>query len=236
LWLSTCYPNAFKKAMKKTLYFEIGIFAYVMCMSLTNLGYHMRVNVMASPSSSNSSDEILICIAANEYDVTSDLLNIINRAILPCILIFTCNALSFKKVINMGKRLNHEKKSANFVKSVVIMNFVFVLIYLPWGIVFLIHHITNYSINDPNSLDMSSFVNFYSFQMFYSICDCISYLYFMAAFFLNLTFNALFRREILILLKINPRRISAQNETLNKTFNHSANHIVYELGLARSRA
>jgi glutathionyl-hydroquinone reductase len=58
----------------------------------------------------------------------------------------------------------------------------------------------------------------------------------MAAFFLNLTFNALFRREILILLKINPRRISAHNETLNKTFNHSANHIVYEVGLARSRA
>jgi mRNA interferase HigB len=66
----------------------------------------------------------------------------------------------------------------------------------------------------------------YNYQMIYSICDCISYLYFMAAFFLNLTFNALVRREILILLKINPRRFSAHTEMLNKTFNHRANHVV----------
>ena len=186
-------------------------------------------------SASNSSYEGLICIAANEFDLASDLINIINRAILPCILIFCFNALSLKKVIKMGKRLNHEKKSSNFVKSVIIMNFVFVLIYLPWGIVFLTHHITNYSINDPNSLDMTSFVNYYYYQMIYSICDCISYLYFMAAFFLNLTFNALFRQEILIILKINPRRFSAHHtEMLNKTFNHSANHVVYDISLVRA--
>jgi hypothetical protein len=208
LWLSICFPNKYKAALNKTWYFEMALFAYVMLMSWTNLAYYMGLDESLSSSLGNISNQSLVCTAENEFDFASDCIYILNRAILPCILIFWLNTLSLKKIVEMGKKFNNEKKSSNFMRAVIGMNFVFLLVYLPWGIVFLIHHITSYLNNDPDNSIASSLVNQLSFQLTFSICDCISYLNNIAPFFLNLAFNTMFRKEIFYLLNIKQSMVS----------------------------
>ena len=208
LWLSICYPNKFKNAIKKTLHLEIGIFVYLVCMNSTNLGYYMPQD--DDDNSSNSSDATALCTVVNELDFTNDFIDISNRAILPCILIFWLNTLSLNKMFHMDKKFNKEKKSSNFVYSALGMNFTFLLVYLPWGIVFFIYHVTGFIDVNPSHMKTESFVEYFSFQMVFSLCDCISYLNNIAPFFLNLAFNTIFRKEIFSLLGIDQNRITTQ--------------------------
>jgi len=209
LWLSICHSNKYKAALKKTWHFELGIFTYIMCLSVTNLTYFIGKDPESSYLSS-SSNHSLICIAVNKLDFTSDCINIINRAILPCIIIFLLNAFSLKKILHMSKKFNNGKKSSNFMNAIIGMNLVFLVVYLPWGIVFFIHHTTNYVSNDPDSLNMASFVNSFSFQMIFSICDCISYFNNMTPFFFNIWFNAKFRKEIFYMFNIKQSLVSTK--------------------------
>ena len=110
----------------------------------------------------------------------------------------------------MRNRLN-KKKSKNFIGSVIGMNFEFLFVYLPWSVVFFIHHTENHAINDPNSYEMKSFVQSFWFQMIYSICDCISYLNNLMPFFFNLAFNSIFRREFSSML--NRKAIKSEIDT-----------------------
>jgi hypothetical protein len=214
LWLSICYPNKFKDAIKKTLYCEIGIFVYIMCMNMLNLGYYIGEENFTS----NSSNATLFCTILNELDFTNDFISVLNRAVLPCILIFWLNTLSLNKIVHMDKKFNKEKKSSNFINSALGMNFTFLLVYLPWGIVFLVYHIKTYLDDNPGNLQISSFVQYFYFQMIFSLCDCISYLNNIAPFFLNLAFNTIFRKEIFSLLniKMNENKISMQSD-VNKS-------------------
>lgn len=217
LWLSICFPNKYKEALNKTWYFEMALFIYIMIMSWTNLMYYMGVDETLSSLLNNTSNESLVCTALNEFDFASDCIYILNRAILPCILIFWLNTLSLKKIVEMGKKFNNEKKSSNFMRAVIGMNFVFLLVYLPWGIVFLIYHTTNYVYNDPDHSNTSHAVNQLSFQMIFSVCDCISYLNNIAPFFLNLAFNTMFRKEIFFLLNIKQSMVSQTLMTSKKS-------------------
>ena len=148
-----------------------------------------------------------MCRAANDLDYTNDFLNIINIACLPSALIFLFNTLSLKRIISIGNRVGR-RRSKNFIGSVISMNFVFLLVYLPWSVVFLIHHTVNYEMNDPNSLNVSSFVNSFSFQMVYSITDCVSYLNNLVPFFFNFAFNSIFRKCLFQMLSSHKDQVS----------------------------
>jgi hypothetical protein len=112
----------------------------------------------------------------------------------------------------MDKKFNKEKKSSNFINSALGMNFTFLLVYLPWGIVFFIYHVTGYIDVNPSHEKTESFVQYFSFQMIFSLCDCISYVNNIAPFFLNLAFNTIFRKEIFILLKIDQNKVLMQSD------------------------
>ena len=130
-----------------------------------------------------------------------------------CVLIFVFNALSMSQISMRNKKFKEMAgKSNNFVRSVIGMNVVFVAIYLPWGIIFLTHHTTNFANNDAASLDKDDFVNKFWYQMLYAVSDCISYFNNMSPFFLSLMYNTLFHREIcrMIGCKRKPSQVSLE--------------------------
>ena len=214
--------------MKKTLYFNAGIVVWLLVTGSTNFGYHMvpddTVNMTQLLAKNPNATQPIVCSAINQIDYTSDCVNILNRAIIPCILVFVLNVLSMQKMAERAKKFKDPKgdKSSKFVTSVIGMNIVFLVIYLPWGVIFFTHHTANYALNDPASLDADDFVNLFSFQIIYSVSDCISYLNNMTPFFLSMMYNAIFKREILSMIAFGKRVGDSTTATLSNSIAVSA--------------
>ena len=213
LWLSVAYPNKFKVAIGKTKFFILGIALYVIVSNFASFSFKMGQDPSLNDTERFNSS--LICYSENDLDFTTDCFTVINRAVLPCILIFIFNALSIQKMSNRHKKFKSvSNKSTNFMRSIIGMNIVFLVIYLPWGLIFMVYHINNYITNDSAGVSSSSFVNTLLFQLIFSLCDCISYFNNISPFFFNLAFNSIFRNEIMYLFtrkRVNVLVVSTTN-------------------------
>ena len=211
LWLSIAHANKYKTAIRKTLYFNLAISVYVIVTNSFNFTYYLAPNhTLNTTSISNPNTTWLVCVNIAYLDYISDCINIINRAVLPCILIFVFNFMSMRRIAHRNKRFKDmAEKSSNFVHSVIGMNVAFLVIYFPWGVLFLVHHTANMVTNNSADYNASDFINLYWFQTLFAISDCISYFNSMAPFFLNLMCNSIFRREIQYLFGVsNANKIS----------------------------
>ncbi|RMZ97422.1 hypothetical protein BpHYR1_019265 [Brachionus plicatilis] len=147
-------------------------------------------------NSTRLNSTITECIGTEITDLIGDGVNILFRDLVPFTIIFILNysvtkqVLKSKKNTQLGKSL---KKEYNFAITVIAINIVFLLIYLPWAISFVLYHTMHFmSFTIEVDLDL--------FDMIQSISNCVSYLNNYSPFFINIIFNSMFRDEFMSLL------------------------------------
>ena len=221
LWIQISFPNKYKQAILKTYYFNLGIAVYILTTVSLNYSYYLDFDTSLNSTFLESNQNLsTVCTDNNNVDFMADIIHIINRAFLPCFLIFVFNALSLKHISKSRKRFKKlPEKSSNLVYCIIGMNLLFLMTYMPWTVAFIIHHVSNFINDDVNNTEGANFVNSLIFKMFFAICDCISYLNNMSPFFFNIVFNSIFRREFSLLLRINMGKISQSTSSTKMTIN-----------------
>ena len=132
------------------------------------------------------------------------------RDFIPFILIFFLNYLSIKGFLksksNSNQRIN--KKDNQFFRSIIGSNLIFLTIYFPWAIVFILYHI-------HHSFDIfDELIETNQFEVIKRLFECFAYLNNMTCFFLNMFLNSRFLSEFLFLFKIK-RGISSDRISSN---------------------
>ena len=134
-------------------------------------------------------------------DFSLDWINLAMRDFIPFITIFLLNFLAirflFKSKTNVNSKIR--KKEFSFIMSIFVANFIFLGIYLPWSIVFVIYHVNHSFYFFP------SLIQSHLFEITATIFGSLAYLNNMTCFFTNIKFNYLFYEEFFQLLGIKKR-------------------------------
>ena len=134
-------------------------------------------------------------------DFSLDWINLAMRDFIPFITIFLLNFLAirflFKSKTNVNSKIR--KKEFSFIISIFVANFIFLGIYLPWSIVFVIYHVNHSFYFFP------SLIQSHLFEITATIFGSLAYLNNMTCFFTNIKFNYLFYEEFFQLLGIKKR-------------------------------
>ena len=141
----------------------------------------------------------VICSASKEFVYARDLIMLFSRNIVPYTLTILMNTYLIKRLIESKKKLfvkKQLKKEYNFAFAVVFLNVLFIVTLLPSGIVLILLNLTGYRNTVTLSVRTSAIVNFSNlltqyFAMYYNAF----------AFFVNLKFNKLFKKEFFSLVK-----------------------------------
>lgn len=172
---------------------------------ITNRSFLLRESIQSY--SSNES----YCEAPFLTDFFLDMTNVVMRDFIPFMLIFSFNFLSIKGFIRSRTTscgIRRKRKENQFLYSIISSNFIFLGIYLPWAIVFILYHI-----NDSFTL-FPDLINSDLFEITTTVFECLAYLNNMTCFFLNITFNSHFIHEFLVLSKMK-RDIQGHSTNLN---------------------
>lgn len=133
------------------------------------------------------------CMANELNDLIIDGIDVLCRGLIPFIAIFILNYSVTKQVFRTKKNLQivkSLKKEYNFAISVIAINILFFLIYLPWIISFILYHKMRFL-----SYDFKSDTRLY--ELILTISDCIAYLNNYSPFLINILFNKIFRKELI---------------------------------------
>ena len=131
-----------------------------------------------------------------ELDFAADVVNLMMRDLVPFSAIFVLNTLAMIRFRQMRKLVagaqsdRNERKSRMFFIAIFASNTIFLLIYTPWSICFVLHHV-NETFGIFETLVESS-----SFLLVWDVVNSLSFLNNMTPFFIHLAFNSLFRNEL----------------------------------------
>jgi hypothetical protein len=129
--------------------------------------------------------------------VLSEVISAIFRSILPSIAMLVLNILIITKLYQSrlaSNRRTRPKRELKFTRTTLLRNLVFILLNLPYTIVSVFKIAFLLRDTRTNRLYM------YQFDIYLRVCYDISTFYYVSFFFMNMTFNKLFRREILVIL------------------------------------
>jgi hypothetical protein len=131
-------------------------------------------------------------------DFSLDWINLAMRDFIPFIVIFVLNFLAIRFLFRSKTNLNSKirKKEFSFILSIFVANFIFLAIYLPWSIVFVIYHVNHSFYIFPD------LINSNLFEITAALFGSLAYLNNMTCFFTNIKFNYLFYEEFFQLLGI----------------------------------
>jgi hypothetical protein len=134
-------------------------------------------------------------------DFSLDWINLAMRDFIPFIMIFLLNFLAIRFLFKSKTSVNSKirKKEFSFVLSIFVANFIFLAIYLPWSIVFVIYHVNHSFYIFPDLIHSSLF------EITATLFGSLAYLNNMMCFFTNIKFNYLFYEEFFQLLGIKKR-------------------------------
>lgn len=214
VYASICYSHLSRSLLNRKFYL-IAIVLMIFALLIANsiyLSFYMEYEFnmtglqIQNKSSENTTEIVQFCSNSNVLDALSDLVNILMRDLIPFFVILTLNLLSIRALIKSKKILKTTgsfKREMNFIRSVLFMNFLFLIIYLPWSVSFVLYHTFHFISHMKLNLNLATF------NIFQAVCNCIAYLNNYSPFLVNLSFNALFRKEFLQIVKVKiPTRIS----------------------------
>lgn len=136
--------------------------------------------------------ETFECNANKVLSTVSDMLNLLMRYYIPFMVLLVTNGLIVKHFIDQRKRLKFKKwnkGTKNFLISITIINTLFLILYLPSSISFLLIY--------TQFIEISSESLSYSMVDFFNLGLTISYLNNTVPFFAHLAFNRIFRNELI---------------------------------------
>lgn len=143
-----------------------------------------------------------ICYASVDLFAVAILSSIVVRYLVPLLGMVWLN-VAMMRHFNERRRLffrnERNKKPRNFILSIIIINALFFLLYLPWCLVYLIIIASNYADNTNIFVEYSASNVFIIFM--FNICQSLSYINYETTFFVHVIFNKLFRFEVLVRLR-----------------------------------
>jgi hypothetical protein len=226
--------HSFKKAITKRFHLTVMLITFLLLLITKSPYFFFVINIREDQINLLNSTHNLTYIDAgdnfiygcntssNVIDFIADLLNIVLRAYIPFVIIFILNVLIIKKIVNSKKKIVengscYSSKSTSFSTAVISMNVLYLLLYTPWCVSFLLFSINEFLDHDfvkSNTENQS-----HRLTLITTLTDCIAFINNYSLFFICLLFNNLFREELATIFKktfsktINSQRIS--NKTVN---------------------
>jgi hypothetical protein len=209
-FLVVIFPAKFA-LMRKNVNIFFVIIAILLVYSFLNIGnlfFEVRseqFSILLSNKSVLNITEKSCHAQTTELELLSDIILIMLRSFLPLTVMFTLNAIIITKLHTNNKfktskngESSKSKKDFQFTKSVLQMNFVFMIFNIPTAIVYIIKDAYIYSsfTSDREIVHMKTlFLN-----LVWSISFDFASFYYVIFVFLNYHFNKLFRKEVKLIL------------------------------------
>lgn len=193
-FLNICYPTRFVK-LKKThiiLYF----YTIVVFIIMVNLPSAFKSIKIVEENISNSTLTHVKCEASDLMTVIATLDNAIVRCIIPLILIFVLNYFNLKEIVKLRRNLNMSlKREIRFGITLALIGLVFFLFNFPMSclqiLLIIYDYFYKYSL-DSNLVELVSFV--------FECTRSLSISYYAIGIFINISFNKLFRKNLIRLV------------------------------------
>jgi hypothetical protein len=234
---SVVYPQKFnfiKSRFKLKCIFS-SLFFIVMLINLSHLGYYTVITSSTKKltfdsvlnQSINVTSDTLSCTSSYGLGLYTDIMVVLLRSYIPFGIMFSMNIVTTKKLVESKKHVVQNrslKKEMHFTKTVIFMDLMFFILYTPWSIWYAVNR-TSGSLPSLQSPLISAYLNF-----FQSIFFSMAFLNNCASFFLNITFNNLFRKEFLRLTpgswRISQSTASRSNNNNNNNHNNNTNNFI----------
>ncbi len=205
----------FQNSKKQFLFLILGMILFA---SAENIGYFfydlalLQTN-LTSANASSPNETILafnnVCYASFDLTFGAGITGIIFRNFLPFIIMLIFNILIIYHVTQNHLKVNRTYKARghkHFFISIMTINLIFFILYLPWSIgriiVFAEYFDTAHSKNQ--TIDKS-------IVFFHNIGWSISYLNYIFPFFVYIHFNRLFRKQLFLMVKYVSNEKSSTN-------------------------
>jgi hypothetical protein len=192
VYLKIQFPS--KKIFSKTSFvisLNLLVILFVFLMNIGYLFFYIEEKIVPL-SEANETNQTTIersCTTDRITDFAMDFVNLSMRDLFPFVLILILNILSIRLLVNSKRNSNIKnlKKEYQFGRSIIAMNMLFLIIYTPWSILFVIYHINHYK----SSLNITTELAY--LRIIVNIFDCVGYLNNISIFFINIIFNMVFR-------------------------------------------
>lgn len=207
------FPN--KKVLTENRFILLLIAFVVLFVFVTNSVYFsffieqdVFYDVISINNSNQTSQNVTtvenFCTTDRITDFAMDFVNLFMRDLLPFILIFILNIFSIRLLVFSKKNAHVKslKHEFQFGRSIIAANILFLIIYSPWSILFVIFHIQHYT----NLLHFTNELGY--LKIIVNIFDCVGYLNNISTFFINFIFNLAFRSIFLNKIGLSKAKVS----------------------------
>nr|QVK45695.1 G protein-coupled receptor [Proales similis] len=216
VYIAVSYPGRFKRFRTKRSYAKLITLLVVLTFLANSINLFSDFTLLTNlgiQSFNISSDELLEyfnstlavnytlnnCSNSMGLDLIADVINILLRNLIPFIVMLVLNSLMIrnffrsKKIIGQRREKNRDHQ---FVFSILAMNFLFLVIYTPWSVAFIISQVYDFVPSIANAF-VVELLRFYT-----AIANGLAFINNFSIFFTSLAFNVLFRSELVQALNL----------------------------------
>lgn len=179
----------------------MSVFAFVLIASLINAFFYATsstsVQLVFNTTTNSSMFQFVTTTTCTFSSVTleqiQDYMFVSMRVIVPMIIMFILNVILVKHIHDAKKKVLHgreKKRDHTFTIAVSFVNGAFCVLTFP----FVVATVLNYTIR--SQLATTSLVSYGIFLVYFEVSQLMSYFFSLGEFFLDITFNRLFRKEI----------------------------------------
>lgn len=210
-YLSIKYPTK-SRFMYKTKFIAASMTIMILGLILLNMenfwfyldGYFKTTYSFDSSTNRTVNKTVYVttaCTASVQLSMASDFVNIFSRSFIPFIILTVLTGLLLYHVAKVRRNITDStntkkngKSQVRFGRILIFLNILFLVLYLPWALSFIISYtITSRGVRLTSAGDSTDPNILY----FYNISLCLSYCFNASPFFVNLAFNKLFKQEFL---------------------------------------
>lgn len=179
------------KFMKSKLFLFgliLSMFVVIAIADIPNLFFYL--STAANPSCTGSTGTV----------ISSDIISIILRTYAPFVIMIICNVFMLGKILKKAafKQSSLNKRENQFTLAIMAFDVYFFLTNFPLSIFYILYDINLYTGSLRAGVADPLFVATYS--LLNAICVNLSFVEQTLSFFMNLAFNKLFRREIMVIV------------------------------------
>lgn len=207
------------------------VLGFVLVVDQVNMAYYLANNKLFVPVFNKTLNRTLYvgisvasCTQSNSNLVLAqDLIYVSMRILLPFIIMVVCNVILIKHIRKSRNRVirgRNERKEQSFTKAVAIMNVSFIICNIGVVAYYIIVYYLKFSGNKLGQVP--TYIN----SLYGTCAILVSYIFTLSQFFVDIIFNKVFRKEILLVFLILTGRQNQVEETRGgntNTHNSAAN-------------
>ena len=213
-YLAICHRNRFKFMAKKSIMalLILIIFLLLVVLNIPNLLFYLPARRGA------------VCTADPVISISSDSISLIVRNFIPLGLMIVLNLLILHKMrvssqITLGQQPTFSQREIQFTKTVIAYSVFFSISSFPITMYFIPNNIYLYSGTFAKDLVLAA-----AYNLAFNIVQSISILKAFLMFFMNVGFNKVFRRELLVWLRLTQSSVQPTSFTNTKSNHLSITH------------